>query len=297
MGAAVTVGTFDGVHRGHQAVLGMLREESARLGLRPLVVTFDRHPLETVAPERAPGLIMEPDSRDALLCDLGVLVERVEFTEEVRRMTAAEWMRRLVDEYDARLLLLGYDNTFGSDGMVMTPDDFRAEGRRIGLRVEVAPAVAGCSSSAVRMALAAGDTPLAASILGRPFSICGSVVRGRQLGRTIGMPTANIETAPRQLVPAPGVYAARAIVPGSGGGTATGVYDAVVNIGTSPTVTDCGVVRVEAHLLGFSGDLYGRDICLEFGARVRDERKFDSLDALRVQIEADIKRVRNGDVG
>lgn len=286
MGTAVTVGTFDGVHRGHQTVLRMLREESARLGLAPLVVTFDRHPLETVAPERAPGLIMDPDSRDALIRGCGVEVERVAFTEDVRRMTAAEWMRRLVGEYGASMLLLGYDNTFGSDGMVMTSDDFRAEGQRIGLRVEVAPAVAGCSSSAVRKALAAGDTMLAASILGRPFSIRGVVERGRQLGRTIGMPTANVEASPRQLVPAPGVYAARACVPLSG---KTAVYDAVVNVGTSPTVTDCGVMRIEAHLLGFSGDLYDREIRIEFGTKIRDERKFHSLDDLRVQIEADIR--------
>ena len=286
MGTAVTVGTFDGVHRGHQTVLRMLREESARLGLAPLVVTFDRHPLEIVAPERAPGLIMDPDSRDALIRGCGVEVERVAFTEDVRRMTAAEWMRRLVGEYGASMLLLGYDNTFGSDGMVMTSDDFRAEGQRIGLRVEVAPAVAGCSSSAVRKALAAGDTMLAASILGRPFSIRGVVGRGRQLGRTIGMPTANVEASPRQLVPAPGVYAARACVPLSG---KTAVYDAVVNVGTSPTVTDCGVMRIEAHLLGFSGDLYDREIRIEFGTKIRDERKFHSLDDLRAQIEADIR--------
>ena len=286
MSTAVTVGTFDGVHRGHQTVLRMLREESARLGLAPLVVTFDRHPLETVAPERAPGLIMAPDSHDALIRGCGVEVERVAFTEDVRRMTAAEWMRRLVGEYGASMLLLGYDNTFGSDGMVMTSDDFRAEGQRIGLRVEVAPAVAGCSSSAVRKALAAGDTMLAASILGRPFSIRGVVGRGRQLGRTIGMPTANVEASPRQLVPAPGVYAARACVPLSG---KTAVYDAVVNVGTSPTVTDCGVMRIEAHLLGFSGDLYDREIRIEFGTKIREERKFHSLDDLRAQIEADIR--------
>lgn len=286
MSTAVTVGTFDGVHRGHQTVLRMLREESARLGLAPLVVTFDRHPLETVAPERAPGLIMAPDSRDALIRGCGVEVERVAFTEDVRRMTAAEWMRRLVGEYGASMLLLGYDNTFGSDGMVMTSDDFRAEGQRIGLRVEVAPAVAGCSSSAVRKALAAGDIMLAASILGRPFSIRGVVGRGRQLGRTIGMPTANVEASPRQLVPAPGVYAARACVPLSG---KTAVYDAVVNVGTSPTVTDCGVMRIEAHLLGFSGDLYDREIRIEFGTKIREERKFHSLDDLRAQIEADIR--------
>lgn len=286
MGTAVTVGTFDGVHRGHQTVLRMLREESARLGLAPLVVTFDRHPLEIVAPERAPGLIMDPDSRDALIRGCGVEVERVAFTEYVRRMTAAEWMRRLVGEYGASMLLLGYDNTFGSDGMMMTSDDFRAEGQRIGLRVEVAPAVAGCSSSAVRKALAAGDTMLAASILGRPFSIWGIVGHGRQLGRTIGVPTANVETSPRQFIPAPGVYAARACVPLSG---KTAVYDAVVNVGTSPTVTDCGVMRIEAHLLGFSGDLYDREIRIEFGTKIRDERKFHSLDDLRAQIEADIR--------
>lgn len=283
--AAVTVGTFDGVHRGHRAVLAFLREEAARRGLDPLAVTFDRHPLMTVAPDRAPKMITGADNRDLMIAGCGVGVRRVEFTGEIRRMTAAGWMRELRDRYGARLIVLGYDNRFGCDGATMTDDDLREAGRSLGIEVERGPEVEGCSSSAIRRAVEEGDMESAADMLGRPFSLAGTVVSGRQLGRTIGIPTANLAVGPGMLLPRAGVYAASVMTP-------DGMRDAVVNVGLCPTVTDGDRVTVEAHLLDYSGDLYGRTIEIFFNSRLRDERKFGSLDELTRQIGLDIETVR-----
>ncbi len=282
---AVTVGTFDGVHRGHRAVLACLREEAGMRGLEPLAVTFDRHPLVTVAPDRAPKMITGAGERDSMIAGCGVSVRRVEFTEDVRRMTAAEWMRELRDRYGARLIVLGYDNRFGCDGATMTDEDLRRAGRSLGLDVMMAPVVEGCSSSAVRRSVAEGDMEAAAGMLGRPFSLSGTGVPGRQLGRTIGVPTANLAFDPGMLLPRAGVYAASVMTPG-------GMREAVVNVGSCPTVTDGDSVTVEAHLLDYSGDLYGQTISIFFHGRLRDERKFGSLDQLTRQIGLDIEETR-----
>lgn len=285
VGTAVTVGTFDGVHSGHRAVLGYLKEEADRLGLRPLAFTFDRHPLEVVAPSRAPKLIIDAETRDSLIREYGVGVVRMEFTEEVRRKSAARWMRELKDRYDARLLLLGYDNTFGCDGMSMTADDFMRIGEEIGLKVEVAPEVPGCSSSAVRRAVETGDMREAARILGRRFSLSGKVVHGREIGRTIGVPTANLSVDVHRLLPRGGVYSAEVRID-------EGIWKALVNVGSCPTVSGEDTISVEAHLLDFSGDLYGRNIEITFDERLRDEKKFNGIEELREQIMCDIEAVR-----
>lgn len=285
-GRVVTVGTFDGVHRGHMEVIRTVRALADKFGLRPLVVTFDRHPLEIVAPERAPGLIMDVDARDEILREAGMEVLRVEFTEALRRKTAAEWMRELAEEHGARRVVLGYDNTFGSDGRGMTFDDYRRTGMSLGIEVDLADAVPGCSSSAVRHAVINGDMEKSAWILGRPFTLSGVVAHGREIGRTIGVPTANVVVPDRQLLPAAGVYAASVITP------AGVVCPAVVNVGRCPTVTEHGPVTVEAHILDFEGDLYGRNLKLTFLRHLRDERKFSGLDALQRQIARDIEEAR-----
>jgi len=258
-----------------------------RLGLRPLVVTFDRHPLEIVAPERVPGLIMDVGTRDEILRELGMKVLRVEFTEALRRKTAAEWMRELAVEHGARVVVLGYDNTFGSDGRAMTYEDYRRTGESLGIAVEVARSVDGCSSSAVRHAVADGDMDKAAWILGRPFMLKGIVAHGRELGRTIGAPTANVVVPERQLLPAVGVYAACVVIPDGD------EFPAVVNVGRCPTVTENGPITVEVHILDYDGNLYGCNLAVAFLRRLRGERKFDSLDALRGQIALDIEETRH----
>lgn len=285
-GSVVTIGTFDGLHRGHRAVLECLKREADRRGLMPVVVTFDRHPLEIVAPDRAPGLIMPPDMRDDMLRSAGVHVLRIEFSEEVRYMKCRDWLQKLRDELRMEAVVIGYDNTFGSDGRSMTMQDYTGLGEQLLIDVVEAPEVQGCSSSTVRKALLSGDVEMANNVLGRPFCLCGKVVEGARIGRTIGVPTANLSLYMRQLLPAQGVYAATAMLRDGSR------YKAVVNIGVNPTVSDRKEVRVEAHLLDLAGNLYGDDIEVEFITRIRDERKFASLQELKQTLQADISHRR-----
>lgn len=281
---AAAVGTFDGVHRGHALLLGALREEAAACGLMPLAVTFDRHPLEVVAPERAPRLITPPDVRDRLIARLGVNPLRIVFDSELRSMTAREWMRVLHGRHGVDMLMLGYDNRFGSDGRSLGADDFKRIGADEGIRVLDAPVLPECSSSLVRRALECGDMGEAAALLGRTFFIEGPVTHGREIGRTIGFPTANVEVSPRQLLPTAGVYAAEVV-------SGDSVHPAVVNIGCRPTVCGNGETTVEAHLPGFSGDLYGKHLRVNLIRRIREERKFADLDSLRRRIALDIEEL------
>ncbi len=279
--SAASIGTFDGVHRGHRLVVEMLLKEADERGLRPLIFTFDRHPLRVIAPDRAPAMLSDNETRHRLLTATGAREIVVPFTPELRHLTAREWMMILRDRYGVRLLVTGYDNTFGSDGRQLSHDDIAAIGRELGIEVTVAPCLPGCSSTAVRKALKEGDVVKAAEILGRPYTLGGKVVRGQQIGRTLGFPTANVEPPSWRAVPADGVYAADAV-------TADGSrYRAIVNIGRRPTVGDHLPPTIEANLLGFDGDLYGQTLELAFLRRLRDERKFPSLEELRRQLDRD----------
>ncbi len=281
--SAITVGTFDGVHLGHRKVVEFLTAQSAANGLRPIVITFEPHPLAVVAPTRAPKLLELPDEREENLRSLGVEVVVLEFNEDLRRLTVAEWMERLVREYNVRLLVAGYDNTFGSDGMSMNLSDYSRIGENCGIKVVEAPVVDGVSSSAIRRALGAGDIDAATTMLGRPYSIGGKVGHGRELGRQLGFPTANLIANLNIMLPAPGVYAAEAT-------TADGNrYRAVVNIGVSPTVSEGLPLSVEAYLINYSGNLYGTDLRLDFLRRLRDEKKFGDISALKEGIAADVR--------
>lgn len=278
---AVTVGTFDGVHRGHREVVDFLLTESERRGLRPMVITFEPHPLAVVAPERAPLLLESPKEREEALREMGAEVEVLTFDEELRRQTVNQWFARIAADYDAKLVVAGFDNTFGSDGMMMRLSDYVRIGAAHGIEVVDAPRLKGVSSTLIREALASGDVVSAAEMLGRKFSVSGTVSHGRGLGRTIGVPTANLKPDEGMLIPAPGVYAAEAV-------TADGrKYRAVVNIGHAPTVAKGLPMTVEAHLLDFDGDLYGNRLRLEFLRRLRDERKFETLGDLKLQIVRD----------
>ncbi|MDE7465802.1 MAG: riboflavin biosynthesis protein RibF [Muribaculaceae bacterium] len=280
-GRVVTVGTFDGVHTGHCEVLAALKEFADERGLIPTVVTFDRHPLETVAPDRAPRRLQTNEERDALLRARGVDVIEVKFTPEVRSLTAEQWMLRLRDMYGARGLLSGYDNRFGCDGRSLTPADYAAIGKRIGLEVREAGELPGVSSTAVRRAIEGGNIEEAAALLGRPYSVTGIVETGRQIGRTIGFPTANLRITDRIQLPPAGVYAV--IAKG---------HPAVLNIGYNPTVTDRQELRIEAHILDWEGNIYGDPLTLEFVKRLRSEKKFADLNALRSAIDEDVARTR-----
>ncbi|MEE1023101.1 MAG: riboflavin biosynthesis protein RibF [Muribaculaceae bacterium] len=280
-GRVATVGTFDGVHRGHRAVLQTVKRIADAEGLRPAVITFDRHPLEVVAPERAPKRLMTPADEAATLASLGLEVEVIPFTRELMGLSAGEWMERMARDMGVRTLVVGYDNTFGRDGIDMSVADYICLGRLHGIEVVKAPIVPAISSSAIRRAVGEGRVEKAAGMLGRPYSLEGTVEQGNRLGRTIGFPTANLRPEAGRLVPANGVYSADAILPGGER------RRAVVNIGVRPTVGDNLRPTVEAHIIGWHGDLYGKELTLEFLRHLRDERRFDSLDSLKRQIEAD----------
>lgn len=280
-GTVVTVGTFDGVHPGHREVLRTLKSYALAHGLRPLAVTFDRHPLEIVAPARAPRLLQTRADRDRLLREEGVEVEEVAFIPEVCSLTAEDWMRQLRDRYGARAIVTGYDNTFGSDGRHMTAADYQAAGQRLGLDIVTAPELPGVCSSSIRKAVGDGNVRETSRLLGREYEVEGVVEEGRQLGRSLGFPTANLHPDSRIQLPAPGVYAGR-----------LDGQPAVINIGNNPTVGEGNPLTVEVHVLDFAGDLYGKRVRASFTERLRGEMKFDSLDSLKYQIAEDIKEAR-----
>lgn len=278
---AATIGTFDGVHRGHATVVGALRREADRRGLAPVAITFDRHPLCTIAPRRVPKMLTTHEVRDALLMNLGVRPLTVKFTEEVRRQTVMEWMQRMHDRIGVDLIMVGYDNTFGSDGLSMSVADYAAIGKTLGITVVAAPELPGISSSAIRRAVAEGRVGDAGRMLGRPYALEGTVVHGQGLGHKLGFATANVYVSEEMAIPGRGVYAAKGVTDDGS------QYDAMVNIGLRPTAGVFETPTIEAHLTDFDGDLYGRTLRLEFHTRLRDEKRFASLADLRAQLAED----------
>lgn len=283
---AVTIGTFDGVHRGHQLVLDTLKREAKARGLQPVAITFDRHPLELVAPERAPGKLMSTERKGEMIRREGVEPLILPFNEQLRRKSAYEWLDYIHRKYDVKLLVAGYDNTFGSDGIDMSIADYKAMGDAIGIEVLPAPEEEGVSSSAVRKAVKAGDIEKARTLLGHMPEIEGKVLPGFHIGSEIGFPTANLQILPRTALPSKGVYAALAFIDGSKVG-----QPAMVNIGYRPTFEGTekasGHLTVEAHIIGCDEDLYNRHIRLEFAERLRDEKKFGSVKELIEQLKRD----------
>ena len=278
---AAVIGSFDGVHLGHAAVLSTLKNEAEARNLEPIAISFDRHPLSLIDPSRAPEAITSLQKKEEFIRKAGVSPVILPFDENLRATTAADWIRFLKDSFDVELLVVGYDTTFGSDGLSYSISGYRNLGKENGIEVIEAPFVAGISSSAIRKAVSEGMVEHAAEMLGRNFQLNGIVVGGNRLGRTIGFPTANLLPAPGIVIPANGVYAARAIL------TDGKHIGAMVNIGTRPTIMRGDDRTVEAHLIGWEGDLYGKNLTLAFVSRLRDEIRFNSIDALRRQLEED----------
>lgn len=288
MARAATVGMFDGVHLGHKQVVEQLCTIALSRDLQPMVVTFDRHPLCHINPVQAPKMLSTVEQKSRMLVNYGaeeVVVMR--FDDALRNLTAGEFMTMLHDRYDVNLLLVGHDHRFGR-GRAESFDDYCRIGEACGVTVvredELVLPGTGlplCSSS-VRKALSDGDIVLATTLLGHDFSIHGRVGHGRNLGHTIGFPTANLlPFLPDQQLPAPGVYAGVAEIKGGRR------YPAMINIGTNPTVSGDGRLKIEAHLIGYEGDLYDSILSLAFTRRIRDERKFPSLEALKAQLQTD----------
>lgn len=298
MSAVVTVGTFDGVHRGHQAVLAEIVERAQRRGTESVVVTFDPHPLAVVNPAAAPRLLTLPAERQRLLVSSGVdRVVTLPFTPELARLGPEEFVRDVLRlQVGMDELVLGHDHAFGR-GRAGGVDVVRRIGAADGFRVDVVDAVREdgqpISSTLIRAAVAHGDLALAARWLGRPHAALGQVTRGAGRGRTIGVPTINLPVPDgRKLLPPDGVYAVWVTVEGRGtGDEGRDRYGGMMNQGPRPTF---GVAErgLEVHLFDFAGELYGETVLVEWVRRLRDVQVFPSREALVEQLARDAAAAR-----
>lgn len=289
-GSAVAVGAFDGVHRGHQAVIAEARAAAERLGVPLGVVSFDPHPRRWFQPDAAPFRLMTADQIAEALAPLGVdTLYLLPFDGEMAGMGDADFAEHVLAQgLGIRHAAVGFDFTFGK-GRSGSPEALRAYGQRLGFGVSVAQRIDDAdglklSSSAVREALKAGDMARAAAILGRPFAIRGPVIHGDKRGRTIGVPTANIHLGD-YMRPAYGVYAIRARL--EDGRT----LDGVANLGVRPMYA-LETPLLEAWLFDFDGDLYGQALDVQLIAWLRGEQAFDGLEALKAQIDRDAAAAR-----
>jgi len=279
------IGNYDGVHLGHRAIIDRARSLAAREGLETAVLSFRPHPLKVLDPQRAPLLLQTPAQKQALLDHYGIDHYLIQpFNDALSSQDPETFVRELKVRVDFRFLLVGFNFRFGfrRAGDVATLQRLAA---KYEYRIEAMPAqIAGgavISSSRIRALVREGRLLEAAELLGRPYFLRGAVTRGAQLGRKLDAPTANL-TVENELLPKYGVYAAWAH-------TAAGWRRAIANIGTAPTVDDQGP-RIETHLFEFDGSLYDQRLTLCLGAFLRAEVKFDSLDALRRQIQIDMQR-------
>jgi len=287
---ALTVGNFDGIHRGHQAMLQRLLAGARSRGLQSCVLTFEPHPREFFTPQAAPTRLTSLREKLELLAAQGVERTHVRRFDRPFASLAPEAFAEeiLAKRLKARWLLIGEDFRFGARraGDVVLLENF---GRRYGYQVEILPTVAHAgtrvSSSAVRAALAAGDLAVAEELLGRAYSISGRVVHGRKLGRELGFATANVQLR-HNRPPLTGIYAVRVH------GVGTSSRPGVASLGVRPTITASGRAVLEVHLFDFSEDLYGAHMRVEFLHKIRDEEKYRDLGALKAQIERDCEAAR-----
>jgi riboflavin kinase / FMN adenylyltransferase len=289
--SVVTIGNFDGVHRGHQLLLHRAVAAGADRGLRSVAVTFHPHPAAVLRPGTEPPALTTLDDRVRLLRASGIdLVVVVAFTHALSRLEPEMFAREvLVDALGARRVVVGTNFRFGR-GAAGDPARLAVAGDELGFEVEAVGLRAldddVVSSSAIRDALGRGDVASASSALGRDYHLSGTVVHGDGRGRTIGVPTANLAVPSGLVVPANGVYAGIATLDGQ-------AHPCVTNVGVRPTVTDDGALAVEAHLIDLDLDLYGRELVVSFAHRLRGEQRFASLDALVARIRADTDVARD----
>ncbi len=284
-GTVITVGTFDGVHLGHRAILSEIERRAETRGLHSVLLTFDRHPLTVVRPEHAPPLLTTPNEKKQILAQFGIdYVAFVAFTRSLSRYTPEEFVRAvLVERLRASELVIGHDHGFGH-GRAGDEETLRALGGRYGFHVDVVEGVvvngAPVSSTRIRRLLSEGRVDAAARALGRPYSVTGSIVHGLGRGRTLGFPTANIAppTADK-LLPAEGIYAVRANL-------RTEIRDGLLHLGPRPTFAG-SPPTIELFLLDFDRDIYGEIVTVEFLQLLRAVRPFDSAAALVEQMRRD----------
>ena len=288
--SVLTVGTFDGVHLGHQAILDYLKERAARVDGCSVVVSFDPHPREVVTGEHVP-LLTTLDERADLLEMHGI--DRfvvLPFTRDLSNLEPDEYVEQiLIETVGLKEIVIGYDHRFGRN-RAGDRSTLERLGAQHGFSVDVIPEQivreVTVSSSEVRRQLEAGEVARAAELLGRPYVLSGTVVRGDQRGRTIGYPTANLRVVgERKLVPRLGVYAVWVEYRGARHG-------GMMNVGRRPTFESDGAVSVEVHLFDFDADLYGQTLRVQFVQRLRDEQKFDGVEAIVAQLGEDEQAAR-----
>ncbi|MEP6851177.1 MAG: bifunctional riboflavin kinase/FAD synthetase [bacterium] len=298
-GCVVTIGVFDGVHRGHAALIARGVKAAARRGLPCVAVTFEPHPARVFAPDRAPLLLTTPVRKAELIADLGVdVLLSVPFTREFAALSPAAFVADVLrDRLHARLVVVGDNFTFGHRA-AGTVAELTTLGAGAGFAVDAVALVGAengrISSTRIRAALAAGEVEEVTTLQGQPFRSDGLVVHGEQRGRALGYPTANLDRPGDLAVPADGVYVGWVVRLAPDGATAPvpplGV--GAISVGTNPTF-DGQVRTVEAYILDFDGDLYGDRLGAQFEFRLRGQERFDSLNALVVQMDADVARARS----
>lgn len=280
-GHFAVIGMFDGVHTGHRYLLGELKKLAASKGLSPLAITFSNHPLELIAPEKAPQLLTTTTEKLRLINEENVNGIAIPFDHKLRCTSAKDFLHLLHDRYGVEALLMGYNNRFGHNAPKGF-DEYRNMGEQC--NIDIIPAKeytpkegTRVSSTEVRRLLKEGNVEDAARLLGRPYALSGTVESGKQLGRRLGFPTANLRLSdPRQLVPMGGVYATTALD-----------RPAMTNIGTRPTVDNTGETTIETHIIGCDKDLYGSPLTVSFRHRIRPERRFNSPEDLAAQLQSD----------
>ena len=285
---AVTIGFFDGVHRGHRFLLQQLEELAAENGLSPIAVTFDCHPRTVVQPDFVPSLLTTQEEKLSLLSKTfkGEVVV-LPFTKELSELTAKEFMQSVLREkLNAKLLLMGYNHRFGHGGG--TQEEYEVWGRETGIEVCLAEALDGekVSSSRIRNLIVLGEIEKANEMLGYPYFLTGKVIEGKHIGRQMGFPTANLSVPEQKLLPACGVYAVWVTLPDH---TKRG---GMLCIGHRPTIESNGEISVEVHIFDFDDNLYGTTISIDFIGKLREERHFDSLEELKQQLSIDASAAR-----
>jgi riboflavin kinase/FMN adenylyltransferase len=285
----VAMGNFDGVHRGHQAILALVREQAAAQAGESVIFTFEPHPVKVLAPEMAPALITTYSRKLELIAECGIDVAVVQpFDLALAAMSADQFIREaLVGALGARAVVVGYNFSFGH-GRSGTPEMLRAAGAELGFAVTVVTPLSFdglvTSSTKVREFVLEGRVDAATRVLGREFELSGTIVRGAGRGRTIGVPTANLQPE-EELLPRGGVYVGHVRRRGTR-------LPAVINVCINPTFVQGGAQTIEAHIIDFDEDLYGERLTFEFHQRLRAEKRFSGVAELVAQIRADIEQGR-----
>jgi riboflavin kinase/FMN adenylyltransferase len=288
---AITIGNFDGVHMGHRALLAGTRAAADRLGGDAVAMTFEPHPAAFLAPDKVPPRLSSPARKQELLAAAGIDVALIEsFDAHFARLSADDFTRQVLHEIlQVEHVVVGHDFGYGSNrsGNIQS---LQQAGESLGFTVEVISPVEvdgqRVSSSAIRKALIEGNLASANALLGRPYDVDGTVVRGAGRGREFGVPTANVDCS-AVLLPRPGIYATQVQILGE-----PERYMAATSLGTNPTFKEGGALTLEANLLDFDRDLYGQMLRVFFVERLRDEERYDDVDALLAQIHKDIEQTR-----